>query len=635
MRKLSWAILLIIPLVVFGVAWKVEVQITDGTATRTLKWGLHPDATDGYDFGIDENYPLIPPSGLYTFFPVDDPTNPYVTMLSEDIRQDTVIEHLWKATAGGTFDSVTASWDPADIPLGNAFVGLGTFAEEPVEWISMTTNSFIKYYPGDYLWISFTPATSGEDDNPPYVVSTYPTDGASSVPTDAVVQITLTDDETGIDPESIELQVNSVDVTSLATVQREGNQWIVRYSPAEGFPTESMITVSISAADIGAEPNYVNYSFSFTTSGAPSPVLWEVPIVMNTVSAGADTVEFPLSFGVAEDASQLFDPEFDVPFPGPVPGEFYAYFPLADPEYEFSMLKRDIRSSSVESEWIVRMGNPGTTVWASWNLYDIPDGVELYIASAFPPDEPTEWYSMSDVNELEITVGEWIWISESTPVSPDEEPPYLVSSIPEIGAAGIPPETELNIIISDYGTGVDVSSIILTVEGEDVSDLCSITETEPYVYIVYSPDTGFTPSSRIDWTLSAADLAEPPNSTLIEGYFNTGFYPTPDWLANLNLYIYPFEDDSLSSSITFGTDEAGTDYFDMGLDYLYAPPPPGASSFYFYIEDTIWTQLSRDIRSSYQDSVIWIAYAMNLDTSFAEYSIGWQPSELPSSGTFL
>ena len=635
-RKVSWMFLFLIPLVIFGLSWRVNLDITDGTSTRTLTWGLDPEATDNYDFGVDENFPLIPPSGLYAFFPIDDPYNPYVTMLTSDIRQDTIEEHIWKGTVGGTFDPVAMTWDETSIPLGDAFIGVGTFDTEPTEWFDMTTVGELYFNPGDYFWISFTPSHSGDIDNPPFIVSTYPTDGATSVPTTATLQITLGDNETGIDPSSVTLMVDGVDVSSLASISRDGTNWVVSYTPAGGFPASSSVDVYILACDIGVLPNSVEYSFSFSTAGAPSPVLWEVPIVVHNADVSGDTTDFPLSFGAADGASELFDPAYDTPYPGPTPGIFYCYFPLVDTAYEFTMLTRDIRNPDVENVWTIRIGNPGASVWATWNIADIPAGDYDYkISSAFPPSEPTEWYSMTDIDNLTLTVGQWIWIKQTIPVPPDSEPPYLVSSTPTIGATGVPSETNITVVIADNGAGVDISSIVFTVEGEDVTALSTITESDGYVYIVYTPETPFPSSERIDWNVSVSDLAESPNSAFIDGYFTTGFYPTPEWMVDLTLYISPFGDDEYTSTLTFGVDEVGTDHFDLGLDYLYAPPPPGASAFYFYIEDTVWTQLQRDIRSSYADSVLWVAYYTNIDTSSATYRIGWDSSELPSTGTYM
>ena len=149
-------VLLMVPMMAFAISWQADIDVTDGTSTRTISWGVSPLATDGYDFGIDENFPILPPSGLYAFFPFSDSTNPYITMLSRDIRKDTLAEHIWKFTGGGVFDTLTAQWNPLYLPVGDIFVGVSSSLDEPpAEMIDMTSVDQIRFYPYNYVWIDF------------------------------------------------------------------------------------------------------------------------------------------------------------------------------------------------------------------------------------------------------------------------------------------------------------------------------------------------------------------------------------------------------------------------------------------------------------------------------------------------
>jgi hypothetical protein len=105
--------------------------------------------------------------------------------------------------------------------------------------------------PDQYFWVSYTaPTDTTGDDDAPTLVSTYPADGATFVPTDATVEIVLTDDRTGVDVSSIVVRVEGVDVTPQCTVIRSGSNWIIQYTPVTGFSPEDNITVSVRAADI-------------------------------------------------------------------------------------------------------------------------------------------------------------------------------------------------------------------------------------------------------------------------------------------------------------------------------------------------------------------------------------------------
>ncbi len=629
---LVWLLLFaLLPAFLFGLSWRADITFQDSDESRTIVWGLAPDATDGFDIDIDENFPLIPPSGLYAYFALNDPAYPFITMLSEDVRQDEIGVHYWRATFGGTSDPVAVSWNPLAIPMGTANYGIGTESEAPTEWNDMTAASSVSIGSGQYFWISFVPGASGSD-NPPYVVSTNPTDGATNVMPNTDVQIVLADDETGIDISSLVLTVDSEDVTSDAVISRDGGTYTITYTPTGGFDEHSTVNVNIYGEDISTAPSSVDYSFSFTTGALPTPVLWEVPITINSVTTGYDTTDMNLSFGVVDGGSDNFDVEYDIPYPMPPAGAFYAYFPLNDPDYSFfTMLTRDIRATGVDNVWNIRFGNPGADVWADWSGASLPEDVLLEIGVDTAPNVPTEWFNMSDITSIAISSDQWLWVRQSVPPIPDTLPPYLVSSIPAVGETGVSLSTNLTIVITDDGAGVDLSSIALTVDGVDVTTEASITESDSNVYIVYNPPADFSELYLVNWSVDVSDLADTPNSTTIDGYFTTGFFPSPNWLGTLVFDITPSVGSPYQVHLDFGTDEAGTDGYDIGLDYISPPPIPGAPMFYFYITDTLWEQLQRDIRSSAEDSIMWVAYCTGIDLVWGTYSVSWNPDSLPVS----
>ncbi len=619
----------------YALSWRVELAVSAGDETRTLLWGVDPAASDGYDHGIDENFPILPPSGLYAYFAIDDPYNPYVTMLSEDVRGDELVEHVWRGTAGGAVDPITVSWNPLAIPLGSAEIGIGTATVPPIEWIDMTTSSSVVITAGQYFWIRFTPAASGAD-SPPYVVSTDPADGAADVPTTASIEIILADDETGIDPSSVLLTVNGEDVTARASFVRMGNEFGIYYAPESGFPPSSTVEVSVSAAEISTSPESLSYSFSFSTGAELAEVLWEQWITVYDVSPSGDTTAIGLSFGVDSLCTGGFDPGYDVPLPIPPGGSFYAYFPISDPDYPFiSMLKRDIRGVGGEDVWIVRTGNPGVYEFVEWDPYTLPEGVELEVGVAFPPESPSEWVNMRDVERIEVSPGQWVWLRRVVAPVVDTLPPYLVSSVPSVGATGVALSTSITVIIADDGCGVDTSSVVFVVDGEDVTSDAEMTVVGDLVYITYDPPTDFPSLYTVSWSVEVSDLATPPNSALIEGYFTTGYFPTPAWACTLVFDVSPAEGSPYVVNLVFGVDEAGTDGFDVGLDYPVAPPIPGAPAFYFFIEDTLWSQLARDIRSSLDDSIVWVAHCVGVDTTWGRFSVSWNASALPEEGYFF
>jgi|GEM_PF-604664 len=103
------------------------------------------------------------------------------------------------------------------------------------------------------------------------------------------------------------------------------------------------------------------------------------------------------------------------------------------------------------------------------------------------------------------------------PVAGDYAAPWVSASTPGDGDTGVPEATEISITLSDLGSGVDAATIALSVAGEAVpAGLLAVGGTAESLEITYTPEIPFTTGAWIDVSISAADLAAPPN--LLEGY---------------------------------------------------------------------------------------------------------------------
>ncbi len=94
--------------------------------------------------------------------------------------------------------------------------------------------------------------------------------------------------------------------------------------------------------------------------------------------------------------------------------------------------------------------------------------------------------------------------------------------------------------------------------------------------------------------------------------------------VHLNRTSTPSPEDRI---VTFGATYGGTEDYDVGLDYMYVPPPDWFVDGWFEIEDSVYTHifgLDRDVKSP-TPTVIW-----NLVTSDEEHGIAkWNPAVLP------
>jgi hypothetical protein len=60
MRFLILVVVLLCNALVFSQEWELPVIVSDGNTDFELRFGIHPDATDGYDADFDTKVP--PPS---------------------------------------------------------------------------------------------------------------------------------------------------------------------------------------------------------------------------------------------------------------------------------------------------------------------------------------------------------------------------------------------------------------------------------------------------------------------------------------------------------------------------------------------------------------------------------------------
>jgi hypothetical protein len=156
---------------IFSSPWNLTLSLSTAGETRDLSIGVNPLATDGYD-GYDVNVPLAPPSGPFTFSSINDPANPFITMLSTDIRFDDDNEKLWQIHLRRGSIPQTISWDRFGIPsgAGNFFIGFAYPAMEIDAWFDMTSTEELVFLPGQIAHVRLMPRPCSGDTPP---VSTY------------------------------------------------------------------------------------------------------------------------------------------------------------------------------------------------------------------------------------------------------------------------------------------------------------------------------------------------------------------------------------------------------------------------------------------------------------------------------
>lgn len=106
---------------------------------------------------------------------------------------------------------------------------------------------------------------------------------------------------------------------------------------------------------------------------------------------------------------------------------------------------------------------------------------------------------------------------EQPPLAGDYAAPWVSASAPGDGDTGVPAETAIRFTLSDLGSGVDAASIALAVNGDAVpAGLLEVSGTPESLEIAYWPEIPFPTGVWVEVTVSAGDLAFPPN--LLEGF---------------------------------------------------------------------------------------------------------------------
>jgi hypothetical protein len=100
--------------------------------------------------------------------------------------------------------------------------------------------------------------------------------------------------------------------------------------------------------------------------------------------------------------------------------------------------------------------------------------------------------------------------------SPDTTPPYTTGHDPVKDATDVPLDTNIVVHVRDDHTGVDQSTIVMTVEG----DVVTPTRTgDKYDYtLTYNPTTDFDHGQVVDVTVDASDLNETTNVMPTDSY---------------------------------------------------------------------------------------------------------------------
>ncbi|MFP4458250.1 MAG: T9SS type A sorting domain-containing protein [Candidatus Zixiibacteriota bacterium] len=475
-----------------------SIEGTD-TTRNMLSIGTDPDATEGYDSGYDIASPS-PDFTTFGYFPLSDPTYPYVNKLSKDVKR-TAQSVTWQIEFNNPDDVVGIAWDIDELEeiidtIGSIRIGYGN--RDSLRWRDMLLYDHIDFAPEHNCYIRYTTVTT--DTAAPRVWGRDPYPAEVDVPLSTNIQFDLLDPESGVDPSSIVLRFGTIG-GSLTTVDPEDytlemlpTGYRVVYDRPGMLNYNTTYVVRVTASDEAPSANSATHEWQFTTTTTCAP-MFESPL---SLTDGEDDIS--LVIGTDDDALVGRD-DMDVPIPVAPPSGFFAYFPIEDdPIYD--MLSTDIRPNCAgEQVWEIIKDRADGPVTISWDTEDIffDEEWQLRVAAAAIGEEPehADYETiMTEVDEFTFAAGEnafiklgiWdttesycingsvsLWGSDSTTIVNVSVAPIGVTydSPPGGGpfeVCHLPNDTEYTLVLSAEGYVPETLSVYISGEDYIIAD---------------------------------------------------------------------------------------------------------------------------------------------------------------------
>ncbi|GEM_PF-5324450 len=346
-----------------------------------------------------------------------------------------------------------------------------------------------------------TPSVS--DTNPPYCRNLNPVPGAQNVPTDTNIYLEIWDDQSGVARRSINLTVEGQDIivngaiqpgfnVTLNSIGPLPNGFAIDYDPSVNFNEYQNINVDITAFDRSPLRNQMSYSYAFRIADSTPPY------------------------------TDNYNP---APGQAGVPVNSNVVFEIHDTG---SGVNRNSIRVDVEGT-VYRAGIPG------FSTVNLPDGYRVTInpASNFPYSTQIDVAidARDDAGNVMPTFNYFF----TTASADDTEPPYVTNLNPAPTQTGVPVNTNIYFEILDSGTGVDLNTVDLIVEG---TTIISNGVVQPGYNVTinaiaqgfsfdYDPSANFNEYQTVNVTVRASDLASTPNFMQYDYWFRTGDLTPP------------------------------------------------------------------------------------------------------------
>lgn len=401
-----------------------------------------------------------------------------------------------------------------------------------------------------------------DDANPPFVKDFQPPDSARDVHPLPLIQVTIADDSAGINPESIELTLNSVAVEPQLT----GNplEYVVSYQPQKPFDFGSVITAIIKAEDQASTPNQMKphrWQFTITEDQDPPYVTDSYPapdtesVYLNAkvqcnihdqlAGVNIDSVSLIINGAAKKFIYQGDSSNYQITYQPEIPWKSRQTISveveaqdLATPPNLMESFKWAFTTSAVldsippfTTNHIPARGatqiSPNTSI--RFHLQDLSSGVDSstivlmmnerivcpkirgnaqdYLIDFRP--HPGFEYNQNvrvEIRAKDFAGNEMKPDKYSFSILVDEAPPYLTDLNPAENEINVPPEIQPSFFVRDQISGVNPNSIQVFINDQPVAFTTEIDENNGY-FVQYAPSNSFIGGEIVEVKIMAGDRA--------------------------------------------------------------------------------------------------------------------------------
>ncbi len=304
------------------------------------------------------------------------------------------------------------------------------------------------------------------DNQAPYTANHFPEKFSVDNPTNSQFKIDVFDLLSGIDLTTLSIKINDVEISLSETtsISALNNGYRVIYNPPERLVGEVSVEVQVSDLENPANTMPLE-SYTFTTS------LDEDAPYISDLYPEEGAVNIPIDANLS---FKLYDDKTGV---------------------DRSSIQVLINDNDVSQDLNIATISGGFDLLYLIDYpYDFNELVSVFIKCS-DLEEPANFYENSYTFR----------------VTPDLEAPYLVNLLPEANASGVAVDSGVYFEIHDNGIGIDIASLVMKVNNENVvPETSQIPET--MFYEVFYSGQDFEYGQEVRVLVSVDDLATNPNS---------------------------------------------------------------------------------------------------------------------------